>query len=591
MIDHKVWWVAVCFSLLLGSSNALSEQPSARSPSGQQMVQQARDLLREGNARQARGILEGAVRSTPRSAEAWGLLADSYAQLGMEGEALQSYDAALKIQPHHPSALYNSGILLLNRQRYGEAAQRLRTFHELRPRDQEVLLPLTFCLFQQGRDSAGLDALEEGLEAAKDSWEFQLRAGKILLNHGQVERAVGPLRRAFELRPNLDECRVALAMAESQLGNHKEVLKLLGGQSTREAPSHAGLLGSSLSSLERYEEAIPFLEKALRQELDNKSLYFSLALAYAASQRNEKALGVLQEAHRRWPTDTGIRQKLARFLISNGHPAEAAVFLSSQPDGALSPDDLELLVSCYAAMDRFEEAKRYAERAVSESGGRESAVLALANILQLEGRDPEVIDLLEARAPDFSGSARYIFTLGLSYYNNGNYSRAGKLFGETTSLDPGFAQAHYFQGSTLASMGKPDLAVAHYKDAVRLAPNNSLYHFQLGLVLSMTGGKEEAEEHLLKSVSLNGSHAPARYELAKLYADTSRDDLAREQLEEAIKVDEDFESSYYLLGQIYARQGRREDAVALMNRFQAIQRQRHKDERALKQMGSMGRWP
>jgi hypothetical protein len=47
----------------------------------------------------------------------------------------------------------------------------------------------------------------------------------------------------------------------------------------------------------------------------------------------------------------------------------------------------------------------------------------------------EVIRLLEPHRSEFSTSAKSIFTLGLSYYKNGSYSRAIDLFDIATRLD------------------------------------------------------------------------------------------------------------------------------------------------------------
>jgi cell fate (sporulation/competence/biofilm development) regulator YlbF (YheA/YmcA/DUF963 family) len=57
--------------------------------------------------------------------------------------------------------------------------------------------------------------------------------------------------------------------------------------------------------------------------------------------------------------------------------------------------------------------------------------------------------------------------------------------------------------------------------------------------------------------------------------------LARAQLEEAIKANPGFEGSFYLLSQVYTRLGRREDALRMLKRFQAIKQQRQEEQRAL----------
>jgi tetratricopeptide (TPR) repeat protein len=583
-------WPAVAIFVLIAVLPGLPQQPPMRTLSVSELVERGRDLLRNRAPQQARRFLEEAVAREPKSAAAWSLLADSYSQLGLEENAIRGYQTALELRPDSPNALYNLGILHLKRKRFENAVRYLQAFRRQRPRDQDVPLLLAQCLLQLGRVTEGQQVLQEVISVARDSPEVNFQAGKLLLHYGQIEAALAPLSRALELKPDSNDCRLLLALAESQLNHHARVAELLRDHPMSGEPLYPQLLGVALTQLGHCQEAIPLLEEAVRGQRGEKVAYLSLASAYASSSQNDRAVEVLQEARNLWPDDEEIRSALARELMLKEDPASALALLRARENKKLLPGDLQLLAGCYAAMDRLEEAKRFAERAVAEGGG-EPALLALANILQLEGRDLEVIRLLEPRTGEFSASAKYLFTLGLSYYNTANYSGARDLFTMATSLNPSLAQAHYLKGNALTRLGKPELAVANYEEAVRLAPDKSLYHFHLGLVLSKLGEKDRGEEHLKRSVELNGSYAPARYELARIYSESSRDNLAREQLEEAIKADAGYLSSFYLLSQVYARLGRREDAMQMLKQFQAIQRQRQEEERALTQASSKGRNP
>jgi len=281
----------------------------------------------------------------------------------------------------------------------------------------------------------------------------------------------------------------------------------------------------------------------------------------------------------------------ARQALGKGDPQQARRLLEEAvARDSKSPEAWLLLAYCYVSLHQPEEAERFARRALAGGGG-EPALLALANILQMQGRDLEVIQLLEARQAEFSSSAKYLFTLGLSHYHNGGYARATELFDRALALDPSLAQAHYLEGNALARLGKPELALTHYQQAVRLAPQNSLYSFQLGQLHSGLGDKARAEAELRRSVELDPSYAQARYELAKIYFESSRDDAAREQLERAIRSDAKFDGSYYLLSQVYARLGRPEDAQRMLKQFQAIKRHRQEEQRALIQKSAEGPKP
>jgi superkiller protein 3 len=573
-------WPAIVIFLLIFALPSRAQQPPLSSLPVSELVEKGREFLRNHDPQHACGILEEAVTRDPKSAEAWSLLADSYAQLGLEEKAIHGYQTALELRPDSPNTLYNLGILHWKRKRFEDALHYLQAFRRQEPRDYEALLPLADCLFELGRATEGQQALEEMTSSARDSPEVNFQAGKLLLHHRQVEAALAPLTQALALSPDWDEARLLLALAESRLNHPARVEELLGDHPMPSAPLYPQLLGLALTQLGHYREAIPLLEGLVRGQGGEKVTYLSLASAYAASSKHDQALEVLQHARGEWPDDQQVRSALVRELALQKDPDAALTLLRTRENKRLLPDDLELLASCYVTMNRLEEAQRLAERAVTEGGG-ESGLLALANVLQMQDRNLEVIRLLEPHRSEFSTSAKYQFTLGLSYYNNGSYSGASDLFDNALRLDPSLAQAHYLKGNALARLGKPGPAVACYEKAVRLVPDNALYHFQLGQVLSTLGEKPRAEAELKRSVELNRAYAQARYELARIYFESSRDDLARAQLEEAIKANPGFEGSFYLLSQVYTRLGRREDALRMLKQFQAIKQQRQEEQRAL----------
>jgi tetratricopeptide (TPR) repeat protein len=459
--------------LSIAPQPGLAHQRPASSTSVPELVERGRTYLQNREPAEARRVLEEAVARVPKSAEAWSLLADSYAQLGMEDKAIQGYRTALGLRPDLPNALYNIGVLLLKRQRFDEAAGYLQTLRQQQPGDQDVALLLARCQMQLGRR----------------------------------------------------------------------------------------------------EDATALLEEMVRGPKAPKAAYLSLAAAYVATSQNVRAVEVLHKARIQWPGDEEISSALTSELMRMEDPAGA---LTSQ-NTKLSPEDLVLLAGCYARRNRLHEAGQFAEQAVSAGGG-EPALLVMANVLQMEGRNQDAIKLLEPQKDQFSSSAKYLFTLGMSYYNVGNYSGAKELFTTAARLDPTLAQAHYFQGNALARLGQVEAALAPYAEAVRLDPGKYLYRFHYGLSLSNLGQKGPGEEQLKQAVEINGSFAPARYELARIYAETSRDDMARQELEDAIQADPTYTSSYYLLSQVYERLGRHDDAMRILAQFRTLQKKQHEEE-------------
>jgi tetratricopeptide (TPR) repeat protein len=530
-------------------------------------------------------VLENGVQGAPESWEAWGLLGEAYSKLGQVEKACKAYERALSLRPNLSNAQYNLGILYLQKGEFQKAVQTLGSFHQQHPEDAGVLLPYAHCLFQVKRNVEGMEEVNELLAAAPESPEVQSKAGQLLLADGFAQEAMAPLSKAVKLDPQSIGSRLALALALSRTNQPSRVVEILLGHSIPRDPNYPILLGSSLCKLDRCGEAVPILEEAREQFAGAKEICLDLASAYAGSSHDDKALQTLRDARTRWPEDGEIRGKLARQLLRMGSPADALSLLIAKENSPLTPDEQETLTQSYLALNRGDDAERVAEEALTGGNPTEGTLIALANIYQLRGRDPEVVDLLEKHRARFPNSPRYLFTLALSYYNRGNYSVARDLFLKTVSLDPNFAQARYWTGNCLSSLGKPAEAIPQYQAAVQLAPENFLYRFYLGMTLSMVGRKAEAEQQLTKSIGLNGAHAPAHYELAKIYFDSGRAELARQEAEKAIKVGPDFESAYYLLSRVYASLGRRDESAAMLKQFRMLQEKKLEHERRLKEGG------
>ncbi|KAF6252995.1 hypothetical protein COO60DRAFT_1704042 [Scenedesmus sp. NREL 46B-D3] len=102
----------------------------------------ARLQLQTGQYEQAVASFQGAIRSTPKSAELWEGLAASYQALGRHASALKSYSRTLELDPARPYALMSCGALHYMAGAYQDAAQQYRAALLLLPQHPAALLGL-----------------------------------------------------------------------------------------------------------------------------------------------------------------------------------------------------------------------------------------------------------------------------------------------------------------------------------------------------------------------------------------------------------------------------------------------------------------
>ena len=102
-----------------------------------------------------------------------------------------------------------------------------------------------------------------------------------------------------------------------------------------------------------------------------------------------------------------------------------------------------------------------------------------------------------------------------------NAANQGRVFAGSAYLGavvPETAGVHNDLGIAYASKGQIDLAIAEFREALRLEPDSAQTHWHLGAALAERGALDEAAGHLRRSVQLDPANEDARNDLAALLA-------------------------------------------------------------------------
>jgi tetratricopeptide (TPR) repeat protein len=121
--------------------------------------------------------------------------------------------------------------------------------------------------------------------------------------------------------------------------------------------------------------------------------------------------------------------------------------------------------------------------------------------------------------------------------------------------------AHHNLGTVLFNQGKPDEAIVHLTETLRLQPSYTEAHYNLGLALERTGKHAEAIAQFERALQLRPTLAKAHNNIAIILAGEGRTDEAIQHLREAIRIDPLAEKAYFNLGNILLQAGRGTEAV------------------------------
>ena len=139
-------------------------------------------------------------------------------------------------------------------------------------------------------------------------------------------------------------------------------------------------------------------------------------------------------------------------------------------------------------------------------------------------------------------------------------------------------------GLALALSGKPQEALPHFAEAVRIDPGLPIARYNYGMTLSVLGRNAEAASQLAEAIRLDPSGAYARSRYGVTLAAAGRTDEAIREFEEALRLDPAIDDVLINIGLLHAGAGRLADAAGA---FQRAVTRNPVDETALYNLGFM----
>jgi tetratricopeptide (TPR) repeat protein len=155
-------------------------------------------------------------------------------------------------------------------------------------------------------------------------------------------------------------------------------------------------------------------------------------------------------------------------------------------------------------------------------------------------------------------------------------AEAVPLFERAIAESPDHALAHYEMGWALMKIGEPRRAMAAFRTAVALRPDHAEARMTLAGLLLEAGETQAALVQAEAAVGLRPDHFAMRLNLASILLTLDRAPEAVPHLEHALRVVPDSApdaiSALSLLAEAYRRIGRRDDALAALEKALALAR-------------------
>lgn len=169
----------------------------------------------------------------------------------------------------------------------------------------------------------------------------------------------------------------------------------------------------------------------------------------------------------------------------------------------------------------------------------------------------------------FSAETRAKHNLGVAidHLNNGKPKAALRKLGAALSLNPNYAEAHYYAAKAFELQGEPvEEIIREYKKAIELKPEFVEARQDLGLTYFGMGDYEGTRREFEKIIEIDPNNVVIYSNLGELYATLKEYKKAEENFLRAIDLMPDYEFPLNNLGKMYFEQGRLGESKVVLER-------------------------
>jgi len=501
-------------------------------------------------------------------------------------EAIESFDAARKIDPEYPAPCYNMALVALET---GDSRESVELMEEAAMLDTSLARGFEYLGFTYMRNHRWADARRiylDAIEKSQPSASLLCAAGLAEFQLDRYQDAARFWQQALEIDEDYAPAIFNLAVYELVVaGRRQQGLDLLDRYSEiagveQRASQIAALKEMSKEKLVE-DPAVPDEAGAEREAKD----ILDIAREKRRDEGSQTALNIcLQEAIRAKRVGDDLRQlealqtaaticfdlarahyALGRFHLERGEIEKATRALRQAV--AINPESPTAQIAfaeCSIAAENFDAALVSLRKALRIDDDNMDGLWLLAQLYDEHIQDSQAaLQAYQKFARLFPGDPRVITAqkrIG-ELRKESEEDQAGNVgdggdeddTGQATDDIPSSSAASEFNlGLRAQKTDQWEQAARHFSNAVRIDPQMDRAWFNLGVANGMLNRKKDSINAYRRALSLQPRNISARFNLAlTFYNDENYGDAIRE-LQKIIDQDPDHAKTHFLLGLIYS---------------------------------------
>jgi len=448
------------------------------------------------------------------------------------------------------------------------------------------------------KSACAVRAFQAGLKLQPDSSRLNYLLGLSLYTAGKIEKSVVPLKRSVELDSKNEKAHLLLASALATLSQTKDafsewqaalrinpeskmaldgIAKILiaagDNQSvivqlqTAQLDENLTLdLATAYSNTGEFEKAASTLRDGVKTYPDSIPITSLLVSVYVKQLRLSEADKIAEQLARRNPQNTQAQRVYLQVLVFNAKNDEAMPLarklLAQDPHDA---DFLYLIGVLERTAGEFEAARKHLEQAAALDPNRYSTRFNLGCTLeQLHDDAGAKVQLQKAIELDpAEPQARFELAKVLRKLGENEAAQEQLALYQKQAKDQSdrsIAAQKSTEAAEAIRAGDKQKAVALYREAIVLLPNNAGLFYQLAGVLNDLEDWNGERTALEQAINVDSDFALAHYQLAYLDSHEGKLDSAEEHLRQAIKSSPGYAQAWVALASTLAMKSRFSDA-------------------------------
>jgi tetratricopeptide (TPR) repeat protein len=552
----------------------------------------------QGNYKESVTAFEASASYRPDSVEVLVDLGIAYFHTEQYQKAIEPLSHALAIDPRSAAAHQMLGKTYFMIGEFEKSAHELEIAAKLSPRDYDVAYTLGLAYLKQRQIAPARQIYGRMIEQLGDRPQLRVLIGRAYRETGFLPEGIEEFKKAIALDPHFPRVHFYLGLTyllkdgADRLSDAEEEFKIELAEHPDEffANYYLGIL-STIGR--KWDAAIAFLQKASRIEPTNPDPYFFLGQAYQALEKYDQAIEVLRKAialnpdlkHNDYQV-TNAHFRLGQSLIKSGRTDEGEKEIQIASDlksKAFKRDEVKIETYVNGAGSNQQKKGNdlvSAEGVVAEAGApdartREALKTDAAYYEKVIGTVHNDIGALRAERQDFRAAAEQFalaakwnpqldgvnFNRGLASYKAELYKDAIPPLEKEVRDHPTNIPAKQLLGLSYFMIESYAPAASLLTDVVAAKPNEAPLYYPLALSLIKQGKTETADHYIQQMVTMGGSSPQVHILLGQAHSVQGDTAKALDELRTALSIDNKVSLAHFYAGLIYLKTGKFDEAA------------------------------